>query len=129
MLQLPITAMTAAILAVVYVALAVLIIRLRFRLQVGLGDGGQPMLQRAIRMHGNFAEYVPFMLLLLLLCEVQQVGTHWLYVLAGLTVFGRLSHALGLWLRSGTSLPRFLGMISTFAVLLMAAGLLFVTVI
>lgn len=124
MLQLPITSLTAAILAVVYVGLAVFIIRLRFRLRVGLGDGGQPELQRAIRMHGNFAEYVPFMLLLLLLCEAQQIAAHWLYLLAGLTVFGRLSHALGLWLRSGTSVPRFLGMISTFAVLLVAACLL-----
>ena len=124
MLQLPITSLTAAILAVVYVGLAVFIIRLRFRLRVGLGDGNQPELQRAIRMHGNFAEYVPFMLLLLLLCEAQQIAAHWLYLLAGLTVFGRLSHALGLWLRSGTSVPRFLGMISTFAVLLVAACLL-----
>jgi hypothetical protein len=124
MLQLPITSLTAAILAVVYVGLAVFIIRLRFRLRVGLGDGDQPELQRAIRMHGNFAEYVPFMLLLLLLCEAQQIAAPWLYLLAGLTVFGRLSHALGLWLRSGTSVPRFLGMISTFAVLLVAACLL-----
>lgn len=124
MLQLPITSLTAAILAVVYVGLAVFIIRLRFRLRVGLGDGNQPELQRAIRMHGNFAEYVPFMLLLLLLCEAQQIAAPWLYLLAGLTVFGRLSHALGLWLRSGTSVPRFLGMISTFAVLLVAACLL-----
>jgi hypothetical protein len=124
MLQLPITSLTAAILAVVYVGLAVFIIRLRFRLRVGLGDGNQPELQRAIRMHGNFAEYVPFMLLLLLLCEAQQIAAHWLYLLASLTVFGRLSHALGLWLRSGTSVPRFLGMVSTFAVLLVAACLL-----
>lgn len=124
MLQLPITSLTAAILAVVYVGLAVFIIRLRFRLRVGLGDGNQPELQRAIRMHGNFAEYVPFMLLLLLLCEAQQIAAPWLYLLAGLTVFGRLSHALGLWLRSGTSVPRFLGMISTFAVLLVASCLL-----
>lgn len=124
MLQLPITSLTAAILAVVYVGLAVFIIRLRFRLRVGLGDGDQPELQRAIRMHGNFAEYVPFMLLLLLLCEAQQIAAPWLYLLAGLTVFGRLSHALGLWLRSGTSVPRFLGMSSTFAVLLVAAYLL-----
>jgi uncharacterized membrane protein YecN with MAPEG domain len=119
-----ITGYYAAALAVMYVALAFWVIRQRFRLRVGLGDGQQPDLIKAIRIHGNFAEYVPFMLLLLWMVEQQQAPTWQLHMLGGLILGGRLLHCLGLWMSSGTSIPRFFGMISTFSALLLSAGYL-----
>lgn len=114
----------AAALAVFYVVLAFLVIRQRFKLRIGLGDGQQPELVKVVRIHGNFAEYVPFLLLLLLILELQGAALWQLHLVGALTLGGRLCHAVGLLRSSGTSVPRFFGMISTFSALLLAAGLL-----
>jgi len=44
---------------------------LRKQKKIGLGDGGDPELQRAIRVHGNFIEHVPITLLMLWIAEAQ----------------------------------------------------------
>jgi uncharacterized membrane protein YecN with MAPEG domain len=111
----------AAALAVMYVLLAGLVIRQRFKTRVGLGDGQQPELIKVVRIHGNFAEYAPLLLVLLLVLEIQGAALWQLHLIGGLTFFGRISHAVGLWKSSGTSLPRFVGMICTFLALLMSA--------
>lgn len=111
----------AAALAVMYVLLAGMVIRQRFKTRVGLGDGQQPGLIKAVRIHGNFAEYVPLLLILLLVLEIQQAALWQLHLIGGLTLFGRICHAIGLTKSSGTSLPRMIGMISTFSALLSAA--------
>ncbi len=118
---LAITSFYAAILALLYVVLAALVIRQRFKHRVGLGTGTEPQLLQTVRMHGNFAEYVPFLLILVALLEVQQTPVWQLHLVAGLTLAGRVLHAIGLWHSSGTSLPRFLGMISTFTALILGA--------
>lgn len=114
----------AAALAVGYVILAFLVIRQRFKHRVGLGDGQQPELIKVVRIHGNFAEYVPFLLLLLLILELQGAAMWELHLIGALTLGGRVSHAIGLLKTSGTSAPRFIGMVSTFSALLIAAALL-----
>lgn len=115
------TAVYAPLLALLYVGLAFYVIRQRFKLRVGLGDGNQPDLIKAIRMHGNFAEYVPLLLVLMLIAEQTQQPA-WLIHLAGvLTLVGRLLHLTGLLRSSGTSVPRFFGMIATFSALLLLA--------
>ena len=116
-----ITPYYAAALAVFYVLLAVLVIRQRFKNRVGLGDGQKPGLVTAIRVHGNFAEYVPLLLVLLLMLEIQQAPLWQLHFVGGLTVAGRILHAIGLNKTHGTSAPRFIGMVSTFVALLAAA--------
>ena len=55
----------AALLALLFVALSWRTIGLRRRYCVAVGDGGQPELLRAMRVHANFAEYVPLALLLI----------------------------------------------------------------
>lgn len=111
----------AAALAVFYVVLTVMVIRQRFKFRVGLGDGQQPELVKVVRIHGNFAEYVPFLLLLLLILEMQGAALWQLHLVGALTLGGRLCHAVGLLLSSGTSAPRFIGVLSTFGALLSAA--------
>ena len=64
----------------------------RRRAGIGLGDGGDTLMLRAIRGHGNFAEYVPLALILLAALELN--GTS-IYVLHGLGIAllaGRLLH-------------------------------------
>ncbi|TXH95786.1 MAG: glutathione S-transferase [Rheinheimera sp.] len=119
-----ITALYAAVLAVMFVGLALAVVRQRFKLRVGLGDGQQPELIKAIRIHGNFAEYVPFLLVLMFIAEQQQAAAWQIHLLGVLTVGGRLLHLVGLRQSSGTSIARFFGMISTFAALLCGAAFL-----
>ncbi len=119
-----ITAIYAAVLAVMYVGLALAVVRQRFKLRVGLGDGQQPELIKAIRIHGNFAEYVPFLLVLMFIVEQQQAAAWQIHLLGVLTVGGRLLHLIGLRKSSGTSIARFFGIISTFAALLCGAAFL-----
>ena len=114
----------AAALAVMYVGLAGLVVRQRFKCRVGLGDGQHPGLIKAVRIHGNFAEYVPLLLILLLILEVQGAALWQLHLIGGLTLFGRISHAIGLSKTSGTSAPRLIGMLSTFGGLLSGAAFL-----
>ncbi|KKL00559.1 glutathione S-transferase [Rheinheimera mesophila] len=120
-MSLAITSFYAAVLALFYVVLAGLVIRQRFKHRVGLGTGKDVELLQAVRMHGNFAEYVPLLLILVALLELQQSEIWQLHLVAGLTLAGRVLHAIGLWRSSGTSAPRFLGMITTFAALIFGA--------
>lgn len=71
-MSLAITSFYAAVLALFYVVLAGLVIRQRFKHRVGLGTGKDVELLQAVRMHGNFAEYVPLLLILVALLELQQ---------------------------------------------------------
>jgi uncharacterized membrane protein YecN with MAPEG domain len=107
-----------------YVGLAFTVVRQRFKLRIGLGDGQQPELIKAIRIHGSFAEYVPLLLVIMLIAEQQHVAGWQLHVLGGLTLGGRLLHLVGLLQTSGTSIPRVLGMVATFTALLLGAGFL-----
>ncbi|WP_274620662.1 MAPEG family protein [Colwellia maritima] len=64
-INITITAFYASLLTLLYIGLSFNVIRLRFKLKVGVGDGGQEQLTKAIRIHGNFSEYMPLALILL----------------------------------------------------------------
>ena len=56
---LPITAFYASLLGICYLYLSFLVIGVRRKNQISLGDGGNEDLKRLSRAHGNFSEYVP----------------------------------------------------------------------
>ena len=58
-----IPAIYAAILALMFVGLSVRTLSMRRRLKIAIGDEGNPTMLRAMRVHSNFAEYVPLGLL------------------------------------------------------------------
>jgi uncharacterized membrane protein YecN with MAPEG domain len=68
----------AAILAIFFVVLSIRTIRQRRKLKIGLGDAGNNDMQRAVRVHANFAEYVPLGLLMIYL--VEQSGVYGLCI-------------------------------------------------
>lgn len=122
---LPVTATAAGALGLMYVALSFWVIARRRSAQVGIGDGDDKDLARRIRVHGNFAEYVPLCLVLLSLNEMAATRPAWLVPCAGAVVAGRVLHALGLGRSVGVSAPRFLGMFLTFAsIITLSVGLL-----
>src|SRR3954447_24911313 len=85
----------AAVLALVFLLLSISVIRGRGRYQVTIGSGTAPDLERRIRVHANFAEYVPFTLLLLTIAELRGAPAGRLHVMCLCLLVGRVLHAWG----------------------------------
>lgn len=114
----------AAILALLYVYLSARTIGFRRKSRVSIGDGGDQELLRAVRMHANFAEYVPLSLILLTYIELQAGPMLLLHVLGGLLLVARISHAYGISSVHAKGIFRVGGMAGTFTVITIAAILL-----
>jgi uncharacterized membrane protein YecN with MAPEG domain len=112
----------AALLAFVFLALSVGVIRLRQSRKIGIGTGGDRDLERAMRVHSNFAEYVPLALLLLAMAELQGASRIVLHVLGALLLIGRCAHAWGL--SKAIFQLRSVGVVLTFGVIAAAALIL-----
>jgi len=91
----PTTSLYAAFLSLVFVALSIRTIRTRRRQKIAIGDAGDVTMLRAIRVHANFAEYVPLSLVLIYLVEVASASPRLVHGLGLSLVVGRLSHAYG----------------------------------
>lgn len=111
----------AALLALAFVYLSLRIIRLRRRLRIGLGHADNPLMLRAIRVHANFAEYVPFALLMIALVELRGAQTWLVHALGLCLVLARLSHAWGVSQERENFRYRVCGMVATFSVLAVSA--------
>lgn len=117
----------SGLLGLLYLALAGLVVRHRYRAKVGIGDGGDPALARAIRVHANFAEYVPLTLVLLLLLALAGWGSLHIHVLAGALFAARAAHAVGMAGSDGPSLGRAAGILATWGVLAAASIMVLAT--
>ena len=116
-----VTSIITSVLAIVFVRLSLAVIGLRRKNKVGLGSGGHDDLERAIRAQGNFAEYVPFGILLLACLELN--GAPWcLVAILGIAlIVGRLIHAKGINTPPPDFSQRVLGMKLTFGTLITLA--------
>ena len=114
----------ASILAVLFVVLSVRTLRLRRSLQIGIGDAGNEAMLRAMRVHSNFAEYVPLSLLLLLFVEMRGVHPLLVHVLGLCLLVGRVAHAFGVSQARENYGFRVFGMAMTFTCLLTSAAYL-----
>jgi hypothetical protein len=104
-------------------ALVLLVTRQRVRSRTVMGAGGNPVLERAIRAHGNLVEYAPLVLLMLLLLALSGLGALWLHVLGIAFTTGRLLHAWGLSTTSGENVGRGAGIFLTWLTMLVAVVL------
>jgi uncharacterized membrane protein YecN with MAPEG domain len=113
----------AGVLGLILIGLSVRVVSLRRRLRVGVGTGEHSDLELAVRAHGNFGEYVPMALLLLLLLEASTaVAPLMLHGLGVVLLAGRLLHGyFGLNRTAGKSVGRFYGTLLTWLMLLAAA--------
>lgn len=91
-----ITPIYAAAFALMFIGLSVRTLRLRRRHQVAVGSGDKPVLQRAIRAHANFAEYVPLTLLLISFLEGTAGSTAVVHGVCAALLVGRCLHAVGI---------------------------------
>ncbi|MBR0681242.1 glutathione metabolism protein [Roseomonas eburnea] len=118
-----VTALYAGLLIALFLGLTFRVFAERTRSRVVLGTGGDRRLERAVRVHANFAEYVPVFLVALLAAELCGAAA-WALHAAGLAMLaGRAAHAAGV-SREPDILPlRGGGMLLTLGALFGAAGL------
>lgn len=122
-----ITAVTAAALALLLLVLAIEVVSKRLKLKVAFGDAQDPGLIAATRSHANLAEHAPIVLIMLGLLEYGGASASLVMGLAIVFVVARVSHVIGLH-QSGepgkAPIPRQIGVIGTWFVMLVLAGLL-----
>ena len=120
----PVTPLYAALLGLMFIALSIRTIRLRRRYRVAIGDGRKALLQRAMRVNANFAEYVPLALLLIYFVELHDGPRLHIHLLGLALISGRLLHAWGVSQEQENFSYRTAGMALTFGVILIACVLI-----
>lgn len=116
-----ITAFYAALLGLFFVFLSFRVIGWRRLKSVELGHGEDSELLRRMRVHANFAEYVPFTLLLMAIAESMTAPRPLIHVAGLILIAGRLMHAYGLSQTPHILRLRVGGMILTFTALALSA--------
>ena len=111
----------AALLAMLFVLLSVRTIRARRSLRIGLGHADSPVMLRAVRVHANFAEYVPLALILIFLVESSCANAWVVHALGAALLLGRTAHAYGVSQPKEDFRFRVFGMSVTFTVLVSSA--------
>lgn len=119
-----VTSIYASILAIAAIVLAVIVSSKRGKYGVSILDGGHPELAAWIRKHGNFAEAVPFALLIMALAEARGMPAAWLHVMGSLLLISRLAHVYGLSHENPTEPLRIGGTVGTHLTMLGAVGFL-----
>ena len=114
----PITALYAGILAILVLVLALRVVQMRRASEVGLGDGGNDLLLRRIRIHGNAVEYIPIALFLMLVLELNGASAMLMHGLGVALVVGRAAHVQGMTSSAGASTGRVVGNVLTWGVFL-----------
>lgn len=121
-MALVVTPLYGGLLALWYLALSYRVVQQRGH-GVSLGDGGDAELLRRIRGHGNFAEYVPLILLLTAFVEAGGAAPWLVHALGATLLAARLLHGVSLSFTAQWKFGRYWGTLLTF-VLLLATGLL-----
>jgi uncharacterized membrane protein YecN with MAPEG domain len=124
-MQLPsITAFYLGILALLYAVLGLQVSRLRRGNRVLFGDGDNIKLRSAIRAHANFAEYVPLIVLMVVVLEMSGLAALRVHLMMAGLLLARLMHPLGMYVGPRTlqfRICRVGGILLTLLVMIAAA--------
>ena len=112
----------AGVFGLLFIVLSARTIMARRSAKVAIGTGRNKQLERAVRVHANFAEYVPLTLLLISFAE--QRGTHHLVInlLCAVFLIGRALHAWGVSQEHENFTYRVTGMMITFATIVVSSA-------
>ena len=116
-----ITPMYVALFGIILFVLSIRTIRARRRLRIAIGAGDDKTMERAMRVHANFCEYVPIALILIYMLELTVGTSYWIHVLGSGLLVGRLLHAYGVSRPREDFRFRVTGMVLTFTVILSSA--------
>jgi len=112
-----ITSLYAGLCGLLLIVLYVRVSQRRLVTKIGMGTGGDALLEQRIRAHGNFIESVPFALVLLYLLEQTGADPIYIHIFGIALVLSRVRHAQGLSTNAGRSAGRFYGSIGTLLVI------------
>jgi uncharacterized protein len=105
-----VTPLYALPLALIFLILWVRISAVRAKEKISFGDGGNVELLRRVRQHGNFVEWTPFVLILMILAEGMGAPALYLHISGALLLIGRIAHPFGLGAIDNAAHPmRYLG--------------------
>lgn len=113
-----ITALYASLLALIILWLSYNVVNFRRKKQVDLGDGGHDDGIRHIRAQQNTIEYIPLILILMAVYEINNGLPLILHITGIVLVIARIIYPLGLVAKKGASFGRFYGTLFTWLVLL-----------
>jgi uncharacterized membrane protein YecN with MAPEG domain len=116
-----ITMLYAGLCTILVVILGLRVVLYRFGHRIGIGDGGDIVLQRRVRVHANAIENLPLALLLLGGMELNGYPAALIHGFGATLFLSRVAHAWGLSHSSGTSKGRFLGTLFTWLLMLAMA--------
>ena len=111
----------AAIFGLMFIYLSICVIKQRRSAKVSIGDGNDPALRKAIAVHNNFSQYVPFALLLIAFVELNHASATITHGLCACLLVGRVAHAYGLAQPVQIMKLRQIGVLLTFGVIIIAA--------
>ena len=123
-----ITSFYTALSAIILIFLSIKIIQNRRSSKIAFGDEGDNFLQRKIRAHGNFIEYTPIFLIMLILVEMAGLNKYFIHFFGIIFIVGRALHDYGITIaeiRNKNFLFRQAGMFCTFFCLSSLALILF----
>jgi uncharacterized membrane protein YecN with MAPEG domain len=124
-----VTAVYAAVLALIFMGLTIWVSMGRLLFRINHGDGGNVVLNRRIRAHANFAEYVPLILLLVALLEAGGAARFTIHALLLPLTIARVMHPIGMVARDFSAMQftfRGPGAAVTWVVMVVAAVLLLI---
>ncbi len=111
-----------AVLALFYVVLSFNVVLNRRKHSVGLGDGQNIEVTKAIRIHGNFCENIVLLLFLTFLTinkgSLNTIETH---IVCSLLIISRIMHFVGISKSHGVSAGRFIGTVIIYVIYLFMA--------
>jgi len=99
-----------------------LVIRRRMSQRVSLGTGADGMLERLVRIHGNYTENAPFVIVGLVILALQGFAPLTIHMIGGAFIAVRLAHAFGLARTLGINPGRTVGVLGTQLIMLFMAG-------
>jgi len=109
--------------------LSLVVVFLRVKNDIPYGNGGNASLNVAVRAHGNFAEWVPIVVIVVGGLELLGEPVTHIHWLMGMLFLARVLHPIGLSQRVGSPVylfGRIFGAFVTWAVLIVAVVLLFI---
>lgn len=121
-----VTLLYAGIMGLFYLAISLYVVRQRTQKKIGLGHDNDPSspLFRAVRIHANFSEFVPFILFLFLLDEMTGRNPLVLHALGFSLLIARCAHYAGIKKTDRSSPERLIGMAVTMICLVVPSALL-----
>lgn len=119
--MLSITPLYAGLLALVFVALSVAVVRQRFALDKAGNGADETALNKSMRVQANFVEYVPLAVILMICAELQGAPALAIHAMGATLLIGRICHGIGMSQTPQITALRAGGFLLTAAMLVLSA--------